>query len=220
MIDFSKLTLRELQKNYQDIDKIKNPNQALAFYDEIQSRKARGEESITIEEPYEKYRIFWNRFFAGTIDGLIFLSLFFVDTWLWNNFDNPLIILPWFILHQLSFICYTVISHGLYGYTVGKKICGIKVLALSETKLSIKQALLRDAFPIVVIALCLPGEVLKVMNGINPYSPEEITTQAMIATSFGFIWFLTEIITMLSNKKRRALHDYIAGSVVVVSKKS
>jgi uncharacterized RDD family membrane protein YckC len=30
-----------------------------------------------------------------------------------------------------------------------------------------------------------------------------------------FSWFLLELITMLTNKKRRAVHDYIAGSVVV-----
>ena len=29
------------------------------------------------------------------------------------------------------------------------------------------------------------------------------------------IWFVLEIITMLLNKKRRALHDLIAGTVVV-----
>jgi len=29
------------------------------------------------------------------------------------------------------------------------------------------------------------------------------------------IWFLAEAISMLTNKKRRAIHDYIAGTVVV-----
>ena len=28
-------------------------------------------------------------------------------------------------------------------------------------------------------------------------------------------WFFLEIVTMLSNEKRRAFHDYIAGTVVV-----
>jgi uncharacterized RDD family membrane protein YckC len=28
-------------------------------------------------------------------------------------------------------------------------------------------------------------------------------------------WFLVEIITMLTNDKRRALHDFIAGTVVI-----
>ena len=29
------------------------------------------------------------------------------------------------------------------------------------------------------------------------------------------LWFLAEVVTMLTNEKRRALHDYIAGTVVV-----
>jgi len=31
----------------------------------------------------------------------------------------------------------------------------------------------------------------------------------------GFSWFILEVITMLTNSKRRALHDWIAGTVVV-----
>jgi uncharacterized RDD family membrane protein YckC len=29
------------------------------------------------------------------------------------------------------------------------------------------------------------------------------------------VWILLELITMLANKKRRAIHDFIAGSVVI-----
>jgi uncharacterized RDD family membrane protein YckC len=29
------------------------------------------------------------------------------------------------------------------------------------------------------------------------------------------LWFLLEIATMLTNEKRRAVHDFIAGSVVI-----
>lgn len=29
------------------------------------------------------------------------------------------------------------------------------------------------------------------------------------------LWFVAEVLTMLTNEKRRALHDFIAGTVVV-----
>jgi uncharacterized RDD family membrane protein YckC len=29
------------------------------------------------------------------------------------------------------------------------------------------------------------------------------------------LWFLAEVLTMFTNRKRRALHDFIAGTVVV-----
>ena len=51
--------------------------------------------------------------------------------------------------------------------------------------------------------------------------PENVNTVNWIISFSGLAWFLIEVITMLANNKRRALHDFIAGSVVVrVSNKS
>jgi uncharacterized RDD family membrane protein YckC len=41
------------------------------------------------------------------------------------------------------------------------------------------------------------------------------STIAYISDNFANIWFILEILTMFTNKKRRAFHDYLAGSVVV-----
>lgn len=40
----------------------------------------------------------------------------------------------------------------------------------------------------------------------------------MFVISRYFIWFLVEVITMICNEKRRALHDYKAGTVVINKK--
>jgi uncharacterized RDD family membrane protein YckC len=37
----------------------------------------------------------------------------------------------------------------------------------------------------------------------------------MLFDNASVIWFIIEIVTCLLNEKRRALHDYIAGTVVV-----
>ncbi|MCA9786465.1 MAG: hypothetical protein KC488_07925, partial [Candidatus Cloacimonetes bacterium] len=37
----------------------------------------------------------------------------------------------------------------------------------------------------------------------------------MVFLSLSMIWWILEILTMFSNPKRRALHDYIAGTVVI-----
>ena len=58
-------------------------------------------------------------------------------------------------------------------------------------------------------------------RGVNPKAL--FNGQASLATSNGFwllmalpgLWYLAEVSTMLTNRKRRALHDYIAGTVVV-----
>jgi uncharacterized RDD family membrane protein YckC len=39
-------------------------------------------------------------------------------------------------------------------------------------------------------------------------------SEAVLAWA-GCAWYLLEVITMLTNDKRRAVHDFIAGTVVV-----
>lgn len=36
-----------------------------------------------------------------------------------------------------------------------------------------------------------------------------------ILTALPSLWFVAEVLTMLTNEKRRALHDFIAGTVVI-----
>lgn len=213
MTDYSDLTIDDLNKKWRSIDKIKFADEALALRDEIQRRLSLGEK-IT-PNPYEKYHTFWARFWAGMIDAIVFIPIFIFDIWAWSSFNSVPLLISWFVLFRISFIAYNVISHGYYGKTIGKHICKVKVLDLSETALSIKQALLRDSFPIALLILALPFELALVAKGINPYSPDVQTTITAISSSFGWIWFTIEVVTMLCSKKRRALHDYIASSVVV-----
>jgi|KBSSwiStaDraftv2_1062776.scaffolds.fasta_scaffold128226_4 hypothetical protein len=54
-------------------------------------------------------------------------------------------------------------------------------------------------------------------------SPSALASGEALAANKGFwllmalpgLWFLAEVLTMLTNAKRRALHDFIAGTVVV-----
>jgi uncharacterized RDD family membrane protein YckC len=45
--------------------------------------------------------------------------------------------------------------------------------------------------------------------------PSENTVVENYLSWLSIAWFLLEIVTMLTNEKRRALHDMIAGSVVI-----
>jgi len=54
-------------------------------------------------------------------------------------------------------------------------------------------------------------------------TPSALVTGEALVASKGFwiltalpgLWFLAEVLTMLTNEKRRALHDFIAGTVVI-----
>ncbi len=91
----------------------------------------------------------------------------------------------------------------------------IKVFDLDEKNLiGYKRAFLRESVWFFVSIAGIIWLIIKTPD-INPASGEfdvEYNDIGMIVSS---AWLLTELITMLSNSKRRAVHDYLAGSVVI-----
>ena len=155
-----------------------------------------------------KYRTFWPRVWAGLIDSAVFLPLSLADTWVWATLPaSPLLVL-WFVAVSFSFVAYTTLLHGFFGQTIGKRVTRVKVLDVSESKLSMKQAVLRESVYVVLILYGLVIDLPTVASGQNPYAH-------LVSAYASLVWFLLEILTMLSNAKRRAIHDLIARSVVV-----
>lgn len=115
----------------------------------------------------------------------------------------------------LLWTLYVVIGHGKYGQTLGKKAMKIKVLDISEEKLiGYKRAFLRELVAFLVsvsVSLYLMSQIWD----LPAKEAEEYTNYYRISFYISVIWFLIEIVTTLTNKKYRAVHDYIAGSVVV-----
>jgi uncharacterized RDD family membrane protein YckC len=93
---------------------------------------------------------------------------------------------------------------------------GVKVLDVSESRIpTLSQALLRDAVYIVVNTITLAYLFYLVLGGEYTQAALTQSAPARIMNWVGMGWFLTEIVTMLMNDKRRALHDFIARTVVV-----
>ncbi len=168
----------------------------------------------------KKYKTFWRRLTAGLIDGLLFTPFSYIDKWIWNSSDtvSSVVLSGWFILYSLSYVGYSILMHGFYGQTIGKMLAGVKVLDVSENKLTMRQAVLRDCVPLVLIVFDLIVDLPNVFHKVNPYTKKtlhemlEIHTVTVLSS---LLWFMAEVITMLTNKKRRAIHDIIAGSVVL-----
>lgn len=164
-----------------------------------------------------KYKTFGRRFWAAIVDVGVFVPLGWIDHAIWANVKVPAILASWLVINMATSWLYGILLHGYYGQTVGKFVCNVKVLDKTEKRLSLKQAFYRDAFPILVGIPLLFYEVKNVMEGHieNKGFPAEMNIMLKVFLSFSLIWFLLELITMLTNKKRRAIHDFIAGSVVV-----
>jgi len=72
---------------------------------------------------------FWRRFAAVLIDGLITSPFIIVDHWSWSFEGN-------YALSSLAFIVYeTILVSQWGGYTVGKKIMGIRVVTTAGKQL-------------------------------------------------------------------------------------
>ncbi|MFL6232502.1 MAG: hypothetical protein ACJ76N_05155 [Thermoanaerobaculia bacterium] len=75
---------------------------------------------------------------------------------------------------------------------------------------------MRDSGYILLNCLSLAYFVYLVLT--RQYGGEAATAvlpAARLLTLAGLAWFLLEVTTALTNRKRRALHDLIAGTVVV-----
>jgi uncharacterized RDD family membrane protein YckC len=161
---------------------------------------------------HNKYFTFWPRFWAGLLDLLVLFPVTLLDHWFWRRHASTEVRVVWLLFVGLSTPLYRILLHGFLGQTVGKRILGIRVLDVAGSPLRMRQAMLREspwlAFTAWALALGLP----RVLHGLGP-SPvplAELIRPAWIMVAF----FVVELVTMLGNAKRRALHDFLAGSVV------
>lgn len=176
----------------------------------------------------ERFKTFWPRFWAGLIDGFCVSVLHFV-------FVFPLGLLVGVSIHATNGpawpvallstaagffpIAYSVFLHGRFGQTFGKMAMSIKVLHQDEQRIpSYREALMRD---IGLLALNVAGAAMtlyRAASGMPLAGPGVLASRTVfevVLEHAAVAWYVLEIISMLTNEKRRALHDYIAGTVVV-----
>ncbi len=114
------------------------------------------------------------------------------------------------IIYTAVVATYFIFCHGKYGQTLGKKIMGIKVLDVSEdATIGFLRAFYRE-LPWIVSEVALFVYIL-----VFVFNKQSIEGYEMTEFMISFIWMCLELITMFLNDKRRAIHDFLAGSVVV-----
>lgn len=164
---------------------------------------------------HTKYTSFGERLAAGLIDGLVFVPFVIVDSVFIAKNTNGWLVVTWTMLMTIASFLYSVLMHARYGQTLGKMAMKIKVVDVSETRdIGLRKAFLRDS---VWIAVELIGFFILLYGIVSEgFISDDITlVYDSYFAWFGGAWFLLELITMLTNSKRRALHDFIAGTVVM-----
>ena len=161
-----------------------------------------------------KYQTGGSRFLAALIDGLIFLPLALFEDAVLLPTDNKLGFMVW-VIFNISLSCaYSVLLHAKYGQTLGKMVMKVKIIDGSEMKpITLEQAFMRDIVGIAIMAIAIIylfvkfADIQVIEKGYDDF-----------LMPWAFSWALIELVTMLTNSKRRAVHDFIAGTVVVRTK--
>ncbi len=185
----------------------------------------------------KRYSTFGPRFWTGSVDACVLSPITFIATALLllnipkiAAIATALLLLNIpkiaaalvVVLENLGWLIYTVVMHALHGQTVGKMVTKVRVVDFrTERSISWRQAWLREGIPIFLSLGILGYEVHSILTGrVSPSSlangEELIGSKAFwLLSALPALWFLAEVVTMLTNEKRRALDDLIAGTVVV-----
>jgi uncharacterized RDD family membrane protein YckC len=171
-----------------------------------------------------KYAGPFRRFYALIVDSLILLPLSLLSMWAMFAVRGPALL----VLIPLSLVgpAYHIWFHARSGQTIGKRIADIRVLRVSGERISWREALRRS---VVDVVLGIPT-VIAVVLAVSNFTDADLSlgfverAQLLEARGPGWgryaryaanAWYWSELVFMLFNAKRRALHDYIAGTVVV-----
>lgn len=218
-------SLAELEDCYFALDAEKNPEFAAKLEAQLDALEAQleasgGSTSVQSEPITEenKYKTFWRRFWAHFVDGLVVgLPLGILVVVLERTGAIQASAMPY--VQQLTSVislCYYIILHARFGQTVGKMATGVKIFDKSEeSDITWRQAVIRDIVPVFFLLISsayLAYFGVSVSEAIDSGATELILKAYFYSAS---VWTLAEVITMLFNAKRRAVHDFIAGTVVV-----
>lgn len=121
------------------------------------------------------------------------------------------------------FVFYYVILVYRFEGTPGKRLAKIKIKKKNGKRIGIKEVILREIVNFFLAGFLSFGYVITYIKLPDAnYSYEHFKSLKPnwypYADWLHSIWLWSEIIVILLNKRKRALHDYIAGTVVIKDK--
>ena len=164
----------------------------------------------------EKYNTSGARIGAAIVDSFIFVPFSFLSEYLTEVLSNTTgLLILWTSISLSLFQFYSIFMHGKYGQTLGKKSMSIKIVTFGdELPITYRQAFIRDLPYTVLVLLDIFLTICFILVPELAYNSLLINITTILGYA-GFFWLLLEIITMLFNDKRRAIHDLIAKTVVI-----
>jgi uncharacterized RDD family membrane protein YckC len=123
-------------------------------------------------------------------------------------------------------ILYDVVCLKKWGKTLGKHLVGLSVRTVDLKPLAWKHSILRHSFDIFFQIIGLVSTLYVVSKVPPEYYGWSVLEQANaeklllgdwnnVSSHLATLWMLSEVLILLTNEKRRSLHDFIAGTVVI-----
>ncbi len=170
-----------------------------------------------------KYAGFWLRFCSMLLDGLILSPLLFL-----MMLDMSRLLMIGVVTLLFFFEAfYDVYFVQRFGGTPGKLIVGLRILKTGGSPVTYREALLR-AGPELIFSLLgsigLAVALSRIPGAAHSTFLAGVSSSQLLAFSPAWsgpvqiierIWNWGELIVLQTNRKKRALHDFIAGTVVV-----
>lgn len=180
------------------------------------------------DETVSPYAGFWRRTGSLLIDMLILMPYAVVSYNLEKS--NYFLLFFTFIFGMAFSFFWSIYLLKRFGGTPGKLICGIMVLRKDGTPVGWKEALLRNLveYPYGIYSslfnLWMINQLgydvfqsLSFMDFAMASAKNTPAFQDIITIAFQ-VWVWGELLVLLSNKRKRSIHDFIAGTVVVKKK--
>lgn len=177
------------------------------------------------DNPSLRFGGFWVRAAALVLDGLINLPLIAFILWASPRcrLFQPYFFIPWTAID----LFYNVYLVRRFGGTPGKLIMRLRVRKKTGEPVGYREAILREA-PNLLLGVLTTIAMLPALSKMSDAEFHALPARArsiriaQLAPAWskplrivGTIWPYSELVVLLTNRKRRALHDFIAGTVVV-----
>lgn len=171
------------------------------------------------------YGGFGERLGSLLLDSLIIMPIAFLTLYL-NSMDKNLFFYTLIpnLVFQIGYHIYLPIR---YGATPGKLVMGIQILKIDGQEIGWKEAFMRHlvillltVFSSALMIYCLLSADDATYQGLSWMKQSQyLMTFApvlfLVYTWVANIWTWGELIVLLTNPRKRALHDYMAGTVIV-----
>jgi uncharacterized RDD family membrane protein YckC len=171
------------------------------------------------------YAGFWKRLKSLLIDAIICIPINFIFIWL-KGFDRTLAIVIT-ITSSIFFLMYNVYFNARFGATPGKLATGIRITRPDGSRIGWIEAWRRESVNVALTFLYLVFEVWALIHvdptkfsSLNWSKRSQLLHQHQpLWDYYNYVlwpvWMVSDAIVFICNKRKRAIHDFIAGTVVI-----